>query len=164
MSAYFSAGEILDVAMGIEQNGASFYQAMSQKTQDKDTRAIYDYLAGEEKKHFNTFKTMKNSVGDYTPPESYPGEYMEYLKSLIDNSVFTDEVRTKEIVARTTDEIEALDTGIQAEKDSILFYAEMQNLVPGSEHQIVYDIVNEERTHLRQLSELKEIVKKSRGL
>jgi rubrerythrin len=163
MSIYFSANEVLDVAMGIEKNGAAFYEAMSQKTQDKDTRAIYDYLVSEEKKHLTTFQNMKNSSGNYNPPESYPGEYMEYLKSLIDNAVFTDETRAKEKAAETTDELEALDIGIQAEKDSILFYSEIQNIVTKRDREVIYNIVHEEKTHLRQLSELKEIVKKSRG-
>jgi rubrerythrin len=163
MSIFFSAGEVLDAAMGIEKNGAAFYEEMSRKTQNKDIKAIYEYLVSEEKKHFTTFQNMKGSTGNYSPPESYPGEYMQYLKSLIDNTVFTDETRAKEKAATTVDEIEALDTGIQAEKDSILFYSEMQNLVVASDRQVIYDIVNEEKAHLRQLSELKEIVKKQGG-
>lgn len=163
MAVYFSASEILDVAIGIENNGVAFYQAMSQKTQNKDIRAIYEYLMSEEKKHLTTFQNMKGSAGNYHSPESYGGEYMRYLKSLIDNAVFSDEVRAKEKAIIVNDELEALDTGIQAEKDSILFYSEMQNIIAESDRKIIYDIVNEEKAHLRQLSELKEIVNKTRG-
>jgi rubrerythrin len=162
MSIFFSASEILDIAMGIEKNGAAFYQAMSQKTDNNDTRALYEYLMSEEKKHLTTFQNMKGSAGKYHSPESYPGEYMQYLKSLIDSTIFTDEIRAKETAAKTTDELEALDIGIQAEKDSILFYSEIQNIVTESDRHVVYEIINEEKAHLRQLSELKEIVKKSR--
>ena len=55
MSIFFSAGEVLDAAMGIEKNGAAFYEEMSRKTQNKDIKAIYEYLVSEEKKHFTTF-------------------------------------------------------------------------------------------------------------
>jgi rubrerythrin len=163
MSVFFSAGELLEVALGIERNGAAFYQALANKTKNKDAKAIYDHLAGQEKKHLNTFQSMLDSVGKYEPPETYPGEHMLYLKSLVDNTVFTDVTAAKQKAARISSEIEALDTGIQAEKDSILFYAEMQNFVREPDRKVVYDIISEEKGHLRQLSELKQIVQTSQA-
>lgn len=161
MSVFFSGAELLEVALGIERNGAAFYQALADKTKNKDAKAIYGYLAGEEKKHLNTFQSMLDSVGKYQPPESYPGEYMLYLKSLIDNTVFTDLAAAQQKAEKTSSEIDALDIGVQAEKDGILFYAEMQNFVRESDRRVVYDIINEEKGHLRQLSELKQIVQRS---
>lgn len=160
MSILFSGSELLEVALGIEKNGAAFYQALADKTKHKDAKAIYDYLAGEEKKHLNTFQSMLDSVGKYQPPESYPGEYVLYLKSLVDNTVFTDPAAAQEKAEKAPSEIEALDIGIQAEKDSILFYVEMQNLVGPPARKVVSGIIDEEKGHLRQLSELKQAVQK----
>jgi len=158
MSVFFSGVELLEVALGIERNGAAFYQALAGKTKNKDAKAIYGYLAGEEKKHLNTFQSMLDSVGKYQPPESYPGEYMLYLKSLIDNTVFTDLAAAQQKAEKTSSEIDALDIGVQAEKDSILFYAEMQNFVGKGDREVVSSIIDEEKGHLRQLSELKQAV------
>ena len=160
MSIFFSGAELLEVAIGIEENGAAFYQALADKTKNKDAKAIYGYLAGEEKKHLNTFQSILDSVGKYQPPESYPGEYMLYLKSLIDNTVFTDLAAAQQKAEKTSSEIDALDIGVQAEKDSILFYAEMQNFVGKGDREVVSSIIDEEKGHLRQLSELKQIVQK----
>ncbi|MBL7210014.1 MAG: ferritin family protein [Dehalococcoidia bacterium] len=162
MSILFSGSELLEVALGIEKNGAAFYQALADKTKNKDAKAIYDYLAGEEKKHLNTFQNMLNSVGKYRPPEGYGEEYMLYLKSLIDSAVFTDVASAQEKAEKVSSEIEALGIGIQAEKDSILFYLEMQNLVSPPDGKVVSTIIDEERDHLRQLSELKHRVQESR--
>lgn len=162
MSILFSGSELLEVALGIERNGAAFYQALADKTKNKDAKAIYDYLAGEEKKHLNTFQSMLDSLGKYQPAESYPGEYMLYLKSLIDSAVFTDAAAAQEKAEKASSEIEALDIGIQAEKDSILFYVEMQNLVSPPDGKVVSTIIDEERDHLRQLSQLKHRVQESR--
>ena len=85
---------------------------------------------------------------------------MLYLKSLVDNRVFTDITAAQQKAERITGEIEALDTGIQAEKDSVLFYAEMQNFVGQADRKVVYNIIDEEKGHLRQLSELKQTVQK----
>jgi len=160
MSILFSGSELLEIALGIERNGAAFYQALADKTQNKDAKAIYDYLANQEKKHLNTFQGMLNTVGQYQPPEDYAEEYMLYLKSLVDNSVFSNITEAKQKAEKVSSEIEALDTGVQAENDSILFYTEMQNFVRQPDQKIVLNIIDEEKAHMRQLSQLKQMLQK----
>lgn len=162
MSILFSGSELLETALGIERNGAAFYEALADKTQSKDAKAIYDYLASEERKHLNTFQGMLNTVGRYQPPEAYAEEYMLYLKSLVDSSVFSSATEAQQKAEKISSEIEALDTGIQAEKDSILFYTEMQNFVRQPDNKVVLDIIGEEKAHLRQLSQLKQKLQKAR--
>ncbi len=160
MSILFSGSELLEIALGIERNGVAFYQALANNTQNKDAKAIYDYLASEEKKHLNTFRGLLNTAGQYQPPEDYAEEYMLYLKSLVDNSVFSNITEAKQKAERISSEIEALDTGVQAEKDSILFYTEMQNFVRQPDQKIVLNIIDEEKAHMRQLSQLKRMLQK----
>ena len=155
MSILFSGGELLEIAMDIERNGAAFYQALADQSKNKDIRAIYEHLAKEEEKHLDTFKGMLNTVGKYQPPEVYAEEYMLYLKSLADSSVFTDVTQAKEKAKKASSESEALDIGIQAEKDSILFYTEMQNFVKPADQKAVSWVIDEEKAHLRQLSQLR---------
>jgi len=155
MAVFFSGSELLEIAMGIERNGMAFYQALADKTAKRDIKDIYNYLAGEEKKHLDTFQGMSDSLGLVKPPETYTEEYMLYLKSLVDSAVFSNVTEAQQKAGKMSDEIEALDTGIQAEKDSILFYTELQNLVMERDSKVVLNIVDEEKKHLRQLSELK---------
>jgi rubrerythrin len=156
MSIIFSGSELLEVALGIERNGAAFYRALAEKTKNKSARAIYEHLAAEEIKHLNTFQGMLKTVGSYKPPEDYAEEYQLYLKSLVDSSVFTDVAHAQQIAAKVSSETQALDIGIQAEKDSILFYTEMKNVVKPADHRIITDIIDQERDHLNQLSQLKK--------
>jgi rubrerythrin len=155
MSIIFSGSELLEVAVGIEKNGAAFYQALAEKSQDESTQAIYRHLAAEEIKHQKTFLSMLDEVGHYQPPQDYAEAYRFYLKSLVDSSVFTDVAHARQIAAKTSSDKQALDIGIQAEKDSILFYSEMKNLVKPADQQIIINIIDEERDHLNQLSQLK---------
>ncbi len=161
MSILFSGSELLEIALGIERNGAAFYEALADKTQNKDAKAIYDYLAGEERKHLNTFQGMLYTVGQYQPPEAYAEEYMLYLKSLVDSSVFSNVTEAQQKAERISSEAEAVDTGIQAEKDSILLYSEMQDFVRQPDHKVVLNIIGEEKAHLRQLSQLKQTLQKA---
>jgi rubrerythrin len=156
MAIFFSGSELLEIAKGIERNGMAFYQALADKTGKRDVKDIYTYLAGEEKKHLDTFQGMSDSLGQARLPETYGDEYMLYLKSLVDSAVFSDVTEAQQKAGKMSNEIEALDTGIQAEKDSILFYMELQNLVRERDREVVLNIVDEEKKHLRQLSELKK--------
>ena len=53
-------------------------------------------------------------------------------------------------------DIKAVELGISAEKDSILFYYGMKDLMPEPVQKTVDNIIAEEKSHLRQLSELKK--------
>lgn len=156
MAVFFSGSELLEIATSIERNGMAFYQAVADKTTRKDARDIYNYLAGEEKKHLDTFQGMSDSLGQAKPQETYTEEYTLYLKSLVDSVVFPDISEIEPKTDKAFDEIGAIDTGIQAEKDSILFYLELQNSVRERDRDVVSNVVDEERKHLRQLSDLKK--------
>ena len=155
MAIYFSGSELLEIAVGIERNGMAFYQALADKTGNRDVKDIYNYLAGEEKKHMDIFRGMSDSLGQAKPTETYTDEYMLYLKSLVDSVVFSSVTEAQQKAGKIFNEVEALDTGIQAEKDSILFYAELQSLVRERDREVVLNTLDEEKKHLRQLSELK---------
>ena len=159
MAIFFSGSELLEIAMGIERNGMAFYQALADKTKNRDIKDTYNYLAGEEKKHLDTFQGISDSLEQAKPPETYTEEYMLYLKSLVDSVVFSSVTEAQQKAGKIFNEVEALDTGIQAEKDSILFYSELQNLVRERDRKVVLNILDEEKKHLRQLSELKKGLK-----
>jgi len=53
-------------------------------------------------------------------------------------------------------DIKALELAIGAEKDSILFYYGMKDIMPKRAQPTVNKIITEEKSHLRQLSELKK--------
>jgi len=160
MSIFFSGSEILEIAMGIERSGIAFYDTLAEKTRNKNTCSLYTYLSGEEKKHLMSFRNMADSSEKYEPPESYPGEYTTYLKSLIDTAVFSDADVTRRIAENAASDCDVIDIGIQAEKDSILFYTELRAIVSKSDRDIVDTIIEAEKDHLRQLSELKAVIKK----
>ena len=57
---------------------------------------------------------------------------------------------------RVDNDIQAIELGISVEKDSILFYYDMKELMPRQVQPMVDKIIIEEKSHLRQLSELKK--------
>ena len=154
MGIFFSGSELVNIAIGIERSGAAFYDALVKSTRNEASRVIYEYLAVEEKKHIEIFRNMLGSLAYYTPPETYTEEYDRYLKALIDSAVFRDDQAAREMAQKVSSETEAIRIAISAEKDSILFYSNLRELVRRSDREAVDKIIEEERSHLRQLSDL----------
>jgi rubrerythrin len=109
-----------------------------------------------ERQHVRIFRDMLGETGKYQPSDSDADEYAAYVKALVDSAVFTDELITSGMAADINSDIEALQLAIGAEKDSILFYYLMIDIMPSPTHPIVNRIIAEEKLHLRQLSEAKK--------
>lgn len=156
MAIFFSGSELVNIAIGIEKSGLAFYQSLVKKEKDVMARGAYKYLAEMEEKHIETFQSMLDAVGEYKPPEMYTEEYDLYLKALVDSAVFTDDKVAREMAEKAASSAEAIQIGLGAEKDSILYYSEMRNLVRERDREVVDRIIEEEKSHLRQLSDLKK--------
>ncbi len=156
MSISFSGSELINIAIGIERRGITFYDIMTKSTENAIARDTFQYLVDVEREHIRIFQGMLAEADKYQIPESYAGEYAAYLQALVDSAVFTDDMLTSEIATKANSDIEALELAIGAEKDSILFYYEMRNITPRRAQPTVNKIIAEEKTHLRQLSELKK--------
>jgi rubrerythrin len=155
MSIAFSIGELIKIAVGIEKQGIVFYDVMARSTQQPIERNLFIRLAEAERTHMETFKRMLREADTYTSSEDQQREYDDYLRALVNNAVFTDEMATSELATRTDSDAGALDIGIRAEKDSILFYYYMKEVMPTTGVAILDKILNEEKLHLSQLSEIK---------
>lgn len=156
MSITFSGSELINIAIGIERRGIAFYEVMTKSTKSATARNVFQHLADMERVHIQIFQGMLGEADKYQIPETYPGEYAAYLQALVDSVVFTDNFVTSEMTTKTDSDIEALELAIGVEKDSILFYYEMKDMMPQRAQPMVNKIIAEEKSHLMQLSELKK--------
>jgi rubrerythrin len=151
MAAYdFSADEVFEMAIEIEVKGQDFYRKAAADAENDELRKILSDLADMEVEHEETFKQMKSDLklsekeSNVFDPEN---EAAQYLKALADTKVFYE----KEIDTKSVKEV--MKAAITAEKDSIVFYLGMKNLVPEKKGQDRLDkIISEEMTHIRIIS------------
>ncbi len=155
MSIAFSSNELISMAISIEKNGVVFYDIMAKSTENPEAKQIFQILANMERGHIEVFNKLLDET-DNSPPVGLDEEYNNYFQTLVDNAVFTDEAINSEMVATTNSDLAALELGINAEKDSLLFYYEMKNVVPPPVTAAINKIITEEKLHLQQLSELKK--------
>ena len=154
--AVFDAGDIVEVAVRIEENGANFYRYAVQLAAREETKNLFRILADQEVIHQQTFARMLAGMDRNAPPEGYDGEYAAYLHGYVDNHlIFTAETLAAEL-AKLRDEASALDFAIQRELDSIHYYREMRELVPADRRDAIERIIDEEKEHFVRLSAMKK--------
>jgi rubrerythrin len=150
MSLDFNADEVFEIAEQIERNGAKFYRTSAESITDSEQKKLLLNLATMEDEHEQTFKTMRSELSrDEQVMTTFDpdGESEGYLKSLADTRVFYE----KDI--DTTSFKEILKSAITAEKDSIVFYLGMKDVVPSHLGKDKLDgIIKEEMSHITLLS------------
>ncbi len=146
--------EVYQIAIKIEENGMKFYSDWTKKVEDKKLKDIFSALSYAEVEHRKIFEKMLKEIENYQPQELYTEEYFQYLRAYADNLIFNIqniERKSQEI----TSVIEALNFAIEREKDSILYYQEVKNILPQSQHKEIEKIINEERKHFLDLTHIK---------
>ena len=156
MSIVFSSDELLNIAIGIERRGMTFYDIMAKSTDNDVARAIFEGLVNMEREHINIFEDMMDEVDQQPVPESPRQGYSDYIRALIDDAVFTDDMITSEMATQADSDIKAIELAISAEKDSILFYYEMKDLMPPKALPVIERVIAEEKLHLQQLTDVKK--------
>ena len=152
----FTANDIVEVAVRIEENGITFYNFAEKIAKTDDAKKLFVQLAEAEAAHKRIFEKLLSQIESYTPPESYAGEYTDYLRNYVDNNlIFTKEVMDKQL-AKVTDTVSAFEFAMQRELDSVLYYHEIKNLVPATQHETIEKIINEERKHYAMLAGMKK--------
>ncbi len=156
----FNADEVFAMAEKIEINGANFYRSASKNISDPDSKKLLEKLAAMEDTHLKTFSELRSQLTDKEKqtivfdPEN---ESIAYLRALADTRVFFE----KKIDMSSIEEI--LKDAIVAEKDSIVFYLGIKDMVPDEKgKQRVDKIIKEEMGHIQLLStELVKVKKAS---
>ncbi|GAG50325.1 unnamed protein product, partial [marine sediment metagenome] len=148
----FSADEIFQMAEQIERNGARFYRRAAQGVTDSRARQLLLDLAAMEDEHEKVFAAMR---ADLSPREREPtlvdpyGEAVLYLRGMADGHVFDVKVDPVKWLSGKQALEDILRTAIGLEKDSIVFYLGLKDIVPErlGKHR-VDAIIKEEMGHI----------------
>lgn len=154
MAHFFRANEIANVAVEIEKRGREFYLQAAQMAVTAKVKDIFTFLSEEEAKHEETFQGMLSRLGKVEMPAwATQDEYMQYLEALIESHMLFSALGQK-YMAQADSEKDVIKMAMSFEKDTMLFFTEMKELVPYSERYAVQQCYDEERKHLLQLSSM----------
>ncbi len=153
MAVTYSAGEIFEMAVQLERNGAKFYRAAAEKL--PAVRQVLIDLAVMEDEHEKTFEKMREQLSNRGQVVFDPeGEVQVYLRVMAEGQVFDLEAEpTGQFKGKETAE-GILEMAIGKEKESIAFYAGLKECVPPEAgREKVEAIIREEFGHIGTLNE-----------
>ena len=151
----FNGMDVITFAVEIEKNGKKFYEKVSDTFEDAEIKEIFLHLAHEEENHIVEFeKLFEDELGN-NPHETYEGEYLDYVKSLVDNHVFKTNEDIDALVKTIQNKNDALDLALKFEKDSILFFTELKEVVAPHNLGTIDNLISQERAHIKVLAKLK---------
>ena len=150
MGLGFNADEIFEMAEQIERNGAKYYREAAEAVTNEADKKFLTELAEMEDDHEVTFGDLRKGLSDdEKEPLTFDpeGDATQYLKALADTRVFFEKVMD-------ISSIEGILKGaITAEKDSIVFYLGMKEMVSETRGKERIDaIIKEEMKHIKLLS------------
>ncbi len=149
--------KVIDVVnLGIEKEitRRDFYGQVAKAFDEEELSALFHRLRDWEDGHIQKFKGIRKSVENRKLVESYPGEMTRYMETLVDESLYTG-ISGKSFAKTITHPLEAIDRGIQFEKDAILFFMELLPYIQESDKSAIMEMVFEERRHMLYLIGLK---------
>ena len=148
----FTASEVLDLAIRLEENGESVYRKAAGQASNPDIRELLLWMAEEEVKHARWFADLKKEIESRSI-----NPFMEEMSRKVFGGLLGDKSFShREVDFSKVDRIEELIAiFIEFEKDTVLFY---ETLIPFIEDNNtlgnVAKIIAEEKNHIKKLHEL----------
>jgi rubrerythrin len=129
---------------------------MAKSADSEASRGVFDILVSVERDHLDIFQNMLDELGNSRETSFLNDEHSDYIGTLAACAVFTDDLITGDMATQADTDVKAIELGISAEKDSLLFYYEIKDVLPKHMAKLLDKIIEEEKTHLQQLSNIKK--------
>jgi rubrerythrin len=157
MKILLNIDEALSIAIQMESNAAGFYRSAAGLQADKTIAAFLERLAAMENGHKQTFITLRSRISVKTaqsPEEELDPEGALFLSAIASGCRVEGSTTVTEALTGGETLEDILATGIELEKQAVLFYLGLQDLFPSLSHRtIIQDIIEEEKTHITALVE-----------
>lgn len=152
----FNADEVFEMAIKIEENGAAFYRKAAELQADQANKDLLNKLAAMEDTHKVSFVEMRNSITEAEKSATVfdpDNESSLYLSAMADQHGGEGSPSAANALTGNESMEDIISTAIGLEKESILFYLGLRDLVPPKYGQEKIDaIIKEERKHIIQLN------------
>jgi len=152
--AVLTAAEALKWALEIEKNGEVFYNEVA-KSADPEVKALFEDLAAQERGHYQVFQKMLKEVKPEPDLSNIEyDEYQAYLQTALAEALFAGPDKGLTLARQARDRETALRAAMGFEKDTLLFFYDLREMVGERERGAVSGIILEEKDHLRRLAKM----------
>lgn len=160
MSIYFTGQELVEMGVKIEEIGKQFYESYAKDSKDDKIRDLFLFLAEEEVKHKQKFIEILDSMerGEFIISYNYE-EVDNYFRAIVDTKIFSDEDTAIQLAKNSKGKLEVINYALSFEKDTLIFYYGFIDIVKEKTKDVVDKLINEEKSHVVKLSEIKNRIK-----
>ncbi len=163
MEQNLNAYRVLNLAQSIEENAVGFYEKTAGLYNSGKTGSLFVKLADMEKEHKRKYAAMQASLEDsheQQSDENFLNNMELYLKAVFDSQSLEGSQFAGVLLRGDESLEEILMIAMDLEKETILFYLGLRDLVPtDKDKQVVDAIIEEEKSHIVILAgELRQLL------
>jgi len=150
----FSAKEIIDLAIKLENNGEAAYRDAIEKVSRPGLVPLLEWMADEEVKHADWFADLKHNLETKNQNPFAEEMSRELFNEMLGEKNFS----LKEIDFSTIENVnDLIEIFIEFEKDSIIFYEVLKPFVEDPvARKYLQKIIDEEKSHIEHLKNISE--------
>jgi rubrerythrin len=145
--------DMLSTAIDLEKKGRAFYQRAAKKCEDTNCRDLFKMLADQELSHIERIRKIYDSLSsgegwcEWREQGTHPNLGRVFRELTFKHGA--------DVESRSTD-LEALDTGLELEKQSIKYYQDaLAKAASAEEKEFLQAMVGEEKMHHQGLADLR---------
>jgi rubrerythrin len=148
----FLTGDIIELAIHIEQNAEAVYRNALKKISDPKLASILQWLADEEVTHAKWFRQLKQTVNTEVKDPAVEAMGKSILSDVLGSQSFSLKEADFSEMRRLED---LISLAVEFEKDKVLFYKMLRPFIEDSATlDFLENIIAEETHHNRELSKL----------
>ncbi|MDD4856606.1 MAG: ferritin family protein [Candidatus Krumholzibacteria bacterium] len=156
MANILQPAEIVDIGIEKEKKRRDFYALAAERFSGKKELAdLFSRLRDWEVEHIRKFGQIRDGLSKAQYTESYEGETEAYMDALVDGDLYS-KITPESFASIVSTPVEALDRGIEFEKDAILFFSNLSRFIDPKSREIVDTLVKEEQQHMLYLFSMKK--------
>jgi len=151
----FSSQEVVTMAVELEKKGIEFYSNLEKQAGRNPAGEVFSFLKGEEEKHLDFFSSLLSEIKEEDMVVDTRDETNSYLGAIVENGILGKVLKGTVPQPDKVDLTQAVELGIEIEKESVLFYQGLGVMVPPEKKGWLEKVISEEKKHFLRLIEMK---------
>lgn len=152
----FHISEVVDLGIEKEKKRRDFYAMVAERFENHEIKKLFTQLRDWEEMHIKKFTEIRNSLPQESGVvESYQGEINSYMQVVVDEKLYS-KISPAEFSKMVKSELDAINYGLQFEKDAILLFVGLTPYVDDVYKEVIQKLIEEERQHIIYLFGLKK--------
>ena len=148
----FLIGDIIELAIQIEQNAENVYRHALKKISNPKLVSILQWLADEEVEHAKWFRQLKQTVNTEVKDPAVEAMGKSILSDVLGSQSFSLKQANFSEMRQFED---LMSLAVEFEKDKVIFYKMLRPFIEDRETvDFLENIIDEETNHIRELSTL----------